>query len=127
MATTLTSTSVIFNDSSVQSAPAARNVLGVADGPGFAWFTLSSSTRLSGTTYTNTTGAPILLAITNPSGSNYIDFILYQYTIGGDNHQFSIFYNGGSFSIIIPPGAEYRILYYQPQIWRELRSLLFNP
>jgi len=103
---------IIFPDSTVQSTAA------ISIGIGQTWQNVKTSPgRVSGTTYTNSTGKPIMVSVTC-----YNDFIFYinsnqvaQWNIGSASSVCS-----GAF--IIPNGATYSIVtVYGLLLWWELR------
>ena len=94
----------------------------VSIGVGQTWVDVTSS-RSFGTTYTNSTGKPIMVSTTsystyNPSAAGYVGGVLVAYsspnTNGGNNA-----YAGVTF--IVPAGATYYVNGNNMQFWSELR------
>jgi hypothetical protein len=123
MPTTLTSSQIIFNDNSRQVLTTNLYALG-AEGNTY-WHDVTSS-RALGTTYTNTTGMPLMVLLTNnfsPSNALVLRVIYY-----GVQVEFGVSTNGGygspGFCIIIPVAATYSLPYtfWSFSHWWELRS-----
>jgi hypothetical protein len=99
---------VTFNNSSVAS------VGGVGDGQ--TWQDVTGSRALS-TTYTNSTGKPIMVAFITTSGTSAV------VTVGGvaitEGGAFGSAY--GTMFVIVPNGATYSIAAGNLQRWSELR------
>ena len=120
MTTTLTGTVVTFNDGSTQSTTSTGAVVGVSQ----TWTNVTSSRALT-TVYTNSTGKPIMVNITNNfSASNAL---VIRVTLSGVSSDMGAGYNGAagapSLCIIIPNGATYSLIYpyWSFGYWFELR------
>jgi hypothetical protein len=117
MAITLTASSTMtWPDSSTQSVGGYTLVPGMLS-PGSKWVNFTSS-RLIGTTYTNSTGYPLALIITIGNGnynSLYIDGALVMHPYHGNNGNFMV-------NAIIPNGSTYRRENGGIVTWYELRN-----
>jgi hypothetical protein len=93
------------------NAATASNALGYNQ----TWQNVTGS-RASGTTYTNSTGRPIMVAITayNNSAPIYINGVQYLYTLG-----YAASY--GTASFVVPAGATYSATLSSNPLWSELR------
>ena len=120
MTTTLSGTTVTFNDGSTQSTTSTGAVVGVSQ----TWTNVTSSRSLT-TVYTNSTGKPIMVNITNNfSPSNAL---VIRVTLNGVSSDMGAGFNGAqgapSLCIIIPNGATYSLIYqyWSFAYWFELR------
>jgi hypothetical protein len=117
IASNVTATTQSNGDNSTKVATTAH-VYGMGIGWGQTWQNVASS-RSQGTTYTNSTGKPIMVSVTvnaSPSTSTfYIDGSIVS-IIGGDNN------NTSPFNFIIPNGSTYKVTTsYGIPYWWELR------
>jgi hypothetical protein len=104
-------TGITFPDSTTQATAAVQSI-GVAQ----TWQNMIGS-RAAGTNYTNSTGRPIMVAITTSTGNSSASFYIngnLVATQGGDLN------NTNTFTFIIPNGDNYRISNSVSQWW-ELR------
>jgi|688.fasta_scaffold1409871_1 hypothetical protein len=124
MATRLSASLATFNDSSQQAVSTNSYALGV----GQSWTNVTSSRALA-TTYTNSTGRPIMVSITNYfSTSNALVLNVDSF---GVTAQFSSAFNTGgggtvgspNFCVVIPIGATYIVpnTFWPFEYWWELR------
>lgn len=92
-------------------------------GVGQTWQTFTvGSQRVVGTTYTNSTGKPIMVSVLTGGGGQgsmylYVDNIMVG-LVGIDG---SLSNNGGCASAIVPNGSTYKVTNYTPSTWAELR------
>ena len=109
---------VTFNDATVQATAAVPGI-----GVGQTWQTPS---RSAGTTYTNSTGKPILIVITGLANALntwytfiYVDGVQLTFAYGGGGAS-AYYYIPGS--VIVPNGSTYSVTAVGGiQIWAELR------
>lgn len=117
---------VTFPNNSAQSVAAADGL-----GVGQTYQDMSGS-RAANTTYTNTTGKPILIYEALITGTNAIGILTYSFSVNGSVVQSGTTGNGtvaftryGSASnIVIPPGATYQLTFSNAVTttkWVELR------
>ena len=100
--------------------PVATGELSMLGGTGQTWTDVTAS-RASGTTYTNTTGKPILVnANSNTSSSGSMTCVVSGVTI---NNNATGTTSSGVASFIVPPSATYSITFgtYGLSKWAELR------
>ena len=124
MATTLSGSLATFSDGSQQAISTNSYALGIES----AWYNVTSSRALA-TVYTNSTGRPIMVAITNYfSTSNALVMNIDSFGVLATIS--SAFNTGGggtvgspSFCVVIPIGATYTLPYtFWPfEYWWELR------
>lgn len=99
MATTLTSAGMIFNDGTTQTTSGL--------GGGQTWSVVTAS-RAKGTTYTNSTGRPILCTVICGAAANrpgcyvYIDGSIVMGNI-------SIYHYSECVTFVVPRGSTYRV------------------
>lgn len=110
MAMTINGTNgLTFNDGSSQSASSL--------GYGQTWTDVTSS-RSSGTTYTNSTGKPILVSIW-ASGDSVMSFYVNGNFIGGARSS-GPYLSGNGNTFVVPNGATYSVT-GSNMTWNELR------
>jgi len=100
--------------------PVATGELSMLGGTGQNWTDVTAS-RASGTTYTNTTGKPILVnANSNTSSGGSMTCVVSGVTINNNSTGTT---SSGVASFIVPPSATYRITFgtYSLSKWSELR------
>jgi hypothetical protein len=130
MATILSGSLATFSDSSQQAVSTDSFALGVTGpGVGQSWVNVTSNRALA-TTYTNSTGRPIMVAITNYfSQSNALVLNVDSF---GVTAQFSSAFNTGgggtvgspNLCVVIPIGATYIVpnTFWPFEYWWELRT-----
>ncbi len=105
----------------VQGVP--KNLLGIG-GDGYSWHD-ETSNRSAGTTYTNTTGKPIMVNIFSNQGNNctvsievFIDGV--SVPLAADN---SSDYPQCGGNVIVPAGSTYKVAIYNASVnkWLELK------
>jgi hypothetical protein len=120
MTTSLSGTTLTFNDGSTQTTTSTSATVGV----GQTWTNVTSSRSLT-TVYTNSTGKPIMVAITNNFSSS--NALVIRVTLNGVSSDMGAGFNGAagspSLCIIIPNGATYSLIYsfWSFGYWFELR------
>jgi hypothetical protein len=120
MSTSLSGTTLTFNDGSTQTTTSTGAVVGV----GQTWTNVTSSRSLT-TVYTNSTGKPIMVTVTNSVSSS--NALVIRVTLNGVSSDMGAGYNGAagapSLCIIVPNGATYSLIYsFWPfGYWFELR------
>ena len=95
----------------------SANVSGGFFGVGQTWQNVTAS-RVLGTTYTNTTGKPIVITVSSNAGGGagegYINNVQILIVVeGGDSNQ--------SFNFIVPNGSTYKVTWASVTHWFELR------
>jgi hypothetical protein len=130
MSTRLSASLATFNDGFAQDKSTKEYALGVTGpGVGQSWVNVIG-TRALVTTYTNSTGRPIMVAITTTPGPS-VALVLRINSFGNSVDLDAGFNAGGSavdgspgFCVVIPIGAEYSvpISNYPISRWFELRT-----
>jgi len=125
MSTRLSASLATFNDGSAQDKSTKEYALGVTGpGVGQSWVNVIG-TRALLTTYTNSTGRPIMVAITTTPGPSVA--LVLRINSFGDSVDLDAGFNGGDgspgFCVVIPIGAVYSvpISNYPISRWFELR------
>lgn len=104
--------------STATTATTATNVTN-ALGSGQSWQNVGSS-RTNNTTYTNSTGKPIMVTITFTAVNSYGYLVVDGVTVGGATNSGGTFPN--SVSAVVPNGSSYSCSgSYDPDYWAELR------
>ena len=120
MATRLSGSLATFNDGSQQAISTNSYALGIES----AWYNVTSERALV-TTYTNSTGRPIMVAITTTP--SYSVALVLRINSFGASVDLDAGFNGSEgspgFCVVIPIGAEYSIPIpnYAFSRWFELR------
>ena len=116
-ATTLTATTVTFGNGSSQIQAAG---LGTNNQ---TWQNLTAS-RAINTTYTNSTGYPIMVSVSTTQGTNttsttaYVGAVVVAYWVFNSNYSGSM---ASNLSFIVPNGATYQVVGGNISNWSELR------
>jgi hypothetical protein len=129
MPTILSGSLATFNDGSQQAISTDSYALGVTGpGVGQSWVNVTSNRALQ-TVYTNSTGRPIMLAITNYFSQS--NALVVRVDSFGEVRDFGSAFNTGgggtvgspAFCIVIPIGATYTLPYsfWAFEYWWELR------
>jgi hypothetical protein len=113
-------------DRAVTSAGLSASLAATAFGVGQTWTDVSGS-RVSGTTYTNSTGKPIQVMVQteNTSNSTYNSASAAKYSIGGvvvgQTYTNNNSNTSGMFQAVIPNGVTYSVSAATIRTWYELR------
>jgi hypothetical protein len=109
---TLTLSAPLVAGSNVATLPAATGELSMLGAGGQSW-TLVTGSRASGTTYTNNTGKPIMVAVTSVFSSSNV-------TVNGVIIASPGTTQANTVSFIVPPSATYSVTGISSFRWAEL-------
>ena len=95
------------------------DIVGV--GIGQTWTSFNSGTRVSGTTYTNSTGKPIVVSLGASGTSSGVSIVIDGVTVANQTNGAASSFNNSA-SAIVPNGSTY-VCTYSPTFffWSELR------